>query len=234
LRGSGRETVGLAIDTVHRDTARACAIITFAKLGLAADSPPKRRISTLQHSLPVAIIRSDVVHTSEAIMRGRTAFAGMAFFVAIACGFSSAAARDPKPFARVAEINRPIEQVFNSLRGYFSTDSTHDFELISADKAHWTIKARRTGIDDRTWGEWAYCKVAATGMLDSLEDTTVLVKVALERDGKSKTHVSLMPDFVATYSSLTGSKSTVPCQSMGKLETDILRAAGATAEEAGD
>src|SRR5229473_1081554 len=121
-------------------------------------------------------------------------------------GASSSWAKDPKPFPQTAEVNKPMEQVFASLREYFSGGDSKNFQLVKADQKTGTLVAKRTGIDQRTWGAWAYCKVSTMNLLDTLEDGTVTVKVKLESDAMKKTHVSVTPDFEGEYSPITGSE----------------------------
>ena len=135
-----------------------------------------------------------------------------------------------KPIGRSAEVKRPLDQTYDSLSKYFAPDSLHQFQIQQADKSSGEIIAKREGVDQNTWHEWAYCSVAASEMLSSLKEGTVTVKVKLDRDGDSHTFVTVTPSFEGIYE-FAGTPSTVHCQSNGVLEKDILRAAGASDTE---
>ena len=140
-------------------------------------------------------------------------------------------AREPKPFAHAAEIKAPYAKVFQNLKRFFALDSSHLFEPIEADEKLGVIRAKRTGIDTQTWGEWAYCKTSPLNLLDSLQDATATVKVKLEKDSATRTHVAVTPDFVAVYSLAGSNTHTVTCESLGALEDQILAAAGPSVDE---
>jgi hypothetical protein len=162
------------------------------------------------------------------------AVAALLMFLLMSLGMSSPSwAKDLKPFPQTAEVNKPMEKVFASLRDYFSGGASNsDFQLVKADEKTGILVAKRSGIDQRSWGAWAYCKVSTMNLLDTLEDGAVTVKVKLESDGMKKTHVSVISDFEGAYTPVAGGEPIkVKCQSQGILEKEILAAAGASAEE---
>jgi len=141
---------------------------------------------------------------------------------------SGALAQDAQSVPQSAEIARPSDQVFGALKQYFSDTLKHQFQLVSADKGSGVIVAKRHGIDENTWTNWAYCKTPALNMLDTLTDGTVTVNVKVQPDGPNQTRVTIAPDFKGYYS-LGNAQNIVSCQSKGALEKDILASAGPTA-----
>lgn len=134
-----------------------------------------------------------------------------------------------KPLARSAEVDRPLSQVYRSLTTYFAPDSMHFFQIRQASEPKGVIVAYRSGIDQNTWNQWAYCKVAPLNMLDSLRQATAVVNIKLQRNGPFRTDVTVTPTLTAVYG-LGASQHTVECDSRGVLEDDIFTAAGAKAK----
>ncbi len=144
----------------------------------------------------------------------------------------TAAAGWPQPLGRSAEVRRPLSEVDQLMREYFSPDSMHDFHIVSQNrnKAKAEIVARRTVRDKLKWTELAYCKVPAMQMLDTLQEGTITVRVKLERESPGRTYVTVVPVFEGVYE-FAGNTNTRQCASNGVLEKEILRAAGAPATD---
>ena len=155
--------------------------------------------------------------------------------ISLAAGFilgsTVSFAREPKPFAHSAEIKAPYAKVYQNLKRFFALDSSHLFEATEADEKLGVIRAKRIGIDSRTFGEWAYCKTSPLNLLDSLQDATVTVKVRLEKDSPTRTHVAVTTEFVGEYSLAGTNTHTITCETLGALEDQILAAAGPSVDE---
>ena len=152
----------------------------------------------------------------------------VAFFVLlVAVSFASAfAIETPRIIPRSERVEHPIDQVYGTLKQYFTDSSLSGFVLNNADKKGWTLIATRSDIDDANWKKWTFCKAAsAEQMISKLEDATVTVTVQLQKDGASATFVVVSADFQASYI-LGVSESKIACASQGTLEQDLIAVAG--------
>ncbi len=161
------------------------------------------------------------------------AFRIFGIFAALLVIGSGVLAQESKLLPRSADIARPTEQIFVAIKNYFADSGTRQFELLSADQATGIIVAKRHGIDDNTWREWAYCELPAINLLDILKDGTVTVNVRLKRDQPNRTYVTVTADFKGNYA-LGNAEHTVSCQSKGVLEKNILASAGPPQPESTD
>ncbi|HTY55680.1 MAG TPA: hypothetical protein VMB26_10790 [Candidatus Binataceae bacterium] len=134
----------------------------------------------------------------------------------------------PPTVPRSAIIARPSAQVFDSLKHYFADTLTHHFKLISANPATGVIVAKRSGIDENTWGNLAFCKTQSVNMLDTLNEGAVTVTVTVKAETPKATRVTISPDFKGYYS-LGNAQDVISCQSKGALEDQILASAGLVA-----
>ncbi len=134
----------------------------------------------------------------------------------------------PQTISRSTEIHRPFDQVYAAMENYFSPDSMHNFQIVSRSrtKSKAELVATRTVTDQMKWSDWAYCKVPAMQMFDTLQQGNITVRVRIDRQSPARTYVTVTPDFQAQYA-LAGNSSTRQCTSKGVLEKDILRGAGA-------
>jgi hypothetical protein len=132
----------------------------------------------------------------------------------------------PRIVPRSARIDKPAEQVFSTLKRYFSDPTLSMFRLVNADPGKLTLIATRDSIDDENWTNWAACQAQPLEMLYKLEDGTVKVTVQLERSGNTATFASVTADFQGKYG-LGSSETTIDCISRGGLEQSILTVAGA-------
>jgi hypothetical protein len=141
--------------------------------------------------------------------------------------WSAIALAQPAVIPRIGQSPHSANETFRKLRGYFSNEAASQFRLISADAKTRTIVAKRSAIDNRSWSEWAYCKMSATHLLDSLDDGSVTVKVKVEGSGRHSSYVHVDADFEGTYGGLGSNQTTQRCVSQGVLEQNILATAGA-------
>src|SRR2546422_8893731 len=87
--------------------------------------------------------------------------------------WSAAVLAQPAVIPRIGQTPHSASETFRRLKGYFSDEAASQFHLISADAKTRTIVAKRSAIDNRSWSEWAYCKMSPTHLLDSLDDGSV-------------------------------------------------------------
>ncbi|HEY6395272.1 MAG TPA: hypothetical protein VIX12_07615 [Candidatus Binataceae bacterium] len=153
-------------------------------------------------------------------------FLGLIIVIPSMLPSQSKAIEQPRIIPRSAQINQPVDEVFKSLKTYFSDSALSMFQLVSAEAASKTIVARRNGIDDGTWAKWAFCETGPVEMIYKLQDGAVTVTVKLEPSGKNATFAKIMADFQGTYA-LYDRENKVACSSTGALEGNILAAAGA-------
>ncbi|MGH7925946.1 MAG: hypothetical protein ACREQH_15285 [Candidatus Binatus sp.] len=132
----------------------------------------------------------------------------------------------PRIVPRMNEIQKPIDEVFASVKKYFTDSSLSNFQLVSADKATHTLVAKQSGIDDESWTKWAFCETGPVQMIYKLQDGTVTVTVKLEKSTRLSTLASVSADFQGAYA-LGANENKVACTSRFVLEDNILAAAGA-------
>ena len=138
---------------------------------------------------------------------------------------SAYAIETPRVVPRVQEIQKPVGEVFATLKKYFNDASSH-FEAVRADERTHTLVAKQTTTDDLTWRHWAFCETGPVQMIYKLQDGTVTVTVKLEKATRHSTLATVSADFQGRYA-LGGNQSTVVCTSKFVLEDSILAAAGA-------
>jgi hypothetical protein len=134
----------------------------------------------------------------------------------------------PRIIPQRQEIRRPMDEVFASLKKYFSDSSLSNFQLVSADKATHTLVARQSGVGEETWRRWAFCETGPVQMIYKLEDGTVVVTVELEKSTSHSTFASVSADFEGTYQ-LGSNTNKVACTSKFVLEDNIVAVADAGA-----
>jgi hypothetical protein len=134
----------------------------------------------------------------------------------------------PRIVPRMNEIQKPVDQVYATLKKYFSDSSLSTFKLVSEDKKTRTLVAKQSGIGEETWHNWAFCETGPVTMIYKLEDGTVTVTVNLEKSPHHSTFASVSADFQGTYG-LGANQNKVACTSKFVLEDSILAAAGAAA-----
>jgi hypothetical protein len=154
------------------------------------------------------------------------------FSIAVALGVamlqSGLALAQPAMIPRIGQAPHSAAETFSKLKGYFSDDAASQFHLLSADSKSGTIVAKRSGIDTRTWAQWAFCKMSPSHLLDSLDDGSVTVRVKVDRSGERSSYVRIDANFEGTYRGLGSTQSTQQCVSNGILEHNILATAGAS------
>jgi hypothetical protein len=143
--------------------------------------------------------------------------------------FSSAAfaIETPRIVPRVQEIHKPADEVFGTLRRYFTDSSLSNFHLVDEDKRTGTLVAKESGVDDGTWTQWAFCETGPVQMIYKLQDGTVVVTVKLEPSPRHSTFAKVSADFEGTYA-LGANQNEVACTSKFVLEDNILAVAGAS------
>ena len=132
----------------------------------------------------------------------------------------------PRIVPRVNEIQKPVDEVFTTLKKYFTDSSLSTFQLVSEDKRTHTLVAKQSGVGEETWRSWAFCETGPVQMIYKLDDGTVTVTVKLTKDSRHSTLASVAADFEGTYS-LGSNQNKVACTSKFVLEDKILAAAGA-------
>ncbi len=140
------------------------------------------------------------------------------------CASQALAIEQPRIVPRSQRISRPIEQVFRTLKVYFSDAALSQFKLVRANNLTWTLVAKRSDIDDETWTNWAFCKAPPIAMIYSLKQGDVTVTVHLERAGNDATFTTVTADFTGTYT-LGANEQDIDCISKGALEQQIMTVA---------
>jgi hypothetical protein len=131
----------------------------------------------------------------------------------------------PRIVPRMNEIPKPVDEVFTTVKKYFSDSSLSTFQLVSADKHSHTLVARESGVGEETWRKWAFCETGPVQMIYKLDDGTVTVTVKLTKTTPHSTLASVSADFEGTYS-LGSNQNKVACTSKFALEDSVLAAAG--------
>jgi hypothetical protein len=126
---------------------------------------------------------------------------------------------------RSQQIARPADQVYASLKKYFTDSSLSNFKLLSEDPKTRTLTAELSGIDSATWTRWAFCKTGPVEMIYKYDDGSAKVTVHVERTDKKTSFVTVTADFQGKYS-LGDSHKDIACSSKGGLEETILSVAG--------
>jgi hypothetical protein len=147
--------------------------------------------------------------------------ASLLFVVAV----SALAIEQPRVIPRSQEIHRPVDEVFDRMKQYFSNPSLSHFRLMSADPQTHTIVAKQNGISDEDWSRWAYCQTGPMQMISKLQDGSALVTLKLQKSTPDSTFASAAASFEGTYG-LGDKQSKVECTSKFVLEDNILAAAG--------
>jgi hypothetical protein len=149
----------------------------------------------------------------------------LAACVAIGFAWRADALEPPRVIPESGRVAKPVEQVFGTLKTYFSDPGLSKFDLVSADDTTHTIVAKQTGIDNARWRQWAACKTDALHMLYQFSDGTVTVTTKLAPGAKDTTFVTVSADLQGTYA-LANNVLNVACVSTGTLERQILTVAG--------
>jgi len=144
-------------------------------------------------------------------------------FLVVSAAF---AIEQPRIIPRSQEIQRPVGDVYASMRKYFTDGSLSRFKLVSEDSKTHTLVAKETDITSEDWGRWAYCETGPVQMVSKLQDGTALVTLKLEKSTPHSTFASAAADFEGTYA-LGSNESKIACTSKFVLEDHILAAAGA-------
>ena len=140
---------------------------------------------------------------------------------------SRASALDlPRIIPHSAPVDKPVTEVFQTLKAYFSDRLESKFELVSADEKTGTIMAKQNGIDSARWRNWAACQTDPIHMIYKLNDATVTVTIKLDQSPHNTTFMTVSADFRGVYG-LAQDQTTIECQSTGTLEENILAFAGA-------
>jgi hypothetical protein len=132
----------------------------------------------------------------------------------------------PRIVPRMNEIQKPADEVYATLKKYFTDPSLSNFKLVSEDKKKGTLVAKLSGIGDESWRKWAFCETGPVQMIYKLEDGSVTVTVKLEKSTRRSTLASVSADFQGTYG-LGANENKLACTSKFVLEDNILAAGGA-------
>ena len=132
----------------------------------------------------------------------------------------------PRIIPHSASIDKPVPDVFKTLKAYFSNTVESKFVLVSADEKTGTMVAKQTGIDSARWSQWAACQTDAMHMLYQLNDATVTLSTKLDKSPHHRSFMTVSADFRGIYS-LAQDHITIECKSTGTLEDSLLAFAGA-------
>jgi hypothetical protein len=148
-------------------------------------------------------------------------------FVSISDPIRTGSALDlPRIIPHSAPINKPVPEVFKTLKAYFSDQVDSKFALISADEKTDTIVAKQTGIDSARWSQWAACQTDPMHLIYQLNDAMVTLTIKLDKSPHDTTFMTVSADFQGIYG-LAQDSTTIECKSTGTLEDNILALAGA-------
>lgn len=131
----------------------------------------------------------------------------------------------PRIIPRMQEVQKPVDEVFATVRKYFTDSQLSRFQLVSADNATHILVAKQSGIDDESWSNWAFCQAGPVQMIYRLQDGTVTVTVKLEKATRHSTFATVSANFQGTYG-LGANQNKVACLSKFALEDNILAVAG--------
>jgi len=137
----------------------------------------------------------------------------------------------PRVISRSDKVDKPIDQVFGTLKQYLKDSSLSGFSLTSEDKKTWTLVAIRSDIDGANWEKWAFCKTSPEQMIYRFEGGKVSVIVELQKAGNDATFTTVSADFHGDYG-LGSQETTIDCVSKGVLETDLIAVAGGSPKAA--
>ncbi len=132
----------------------------------------------------------------------------------------------PRIIPHSAPINKPVPDVFKTLKAYFSDRLESKFDLVSADEKTDTIVAKQTGIDSARWKTWAACETDPMHMIYQLNDAIVTLTIKLDQAPRNTTFMTVSANFQGIYG-LAQDQTTIECKSTGALEDNILAFAGA-------
>jgi len=138
----------------------------------------------------------------------------------------ASAIETPRIVPRMQEIQKPADEVFATVKKYFTDSSLSRFRLVTEDKKKRTLVAKQSDVDPESWSKWAFCESGPVQMLYKLQDGTVTVTVKLEKSLRHSTFATVSADFQGTYG-LGANQNKVACTSKFVLEDNILAAAGA-------
>ena len=138
----------------------------------------------------------------------------------------TSALEPPRIIPHSAPINKPVPELFQTLKTYFSDRLESKFELVSADEKAGTIVAKQTGIDSARWKSWAACQTDPLHMIYQLNDAMVTVTIKLDQAPHNTTFITVSADFRGVYG-LAQDETTIECKSTGALEDSLLAFAGA-------
>jgi methionine-rich copper-binding protein CopC len=139
---------------------------------------------------------------------------------------SSHALEPPRVIPHSASVNKPVSEIFQTLKLYFADRLESKFILQSADEKTGTIVAKQTGIDSDRWRNWAACNTDPMHMIYQLNDAMVTVTIKLDQSVHNTTFMTVSADFQGIYG-LSQDQTTIECRSTGALEDNILALAGA-------
>jgi hypothetical protein len=137
----------------------------------------------------------------------------------------------PRVIPHSAQIDKPVPDVFKTLKSYLSDRLESKFELVSADEKSETIVAKQTGIDSARWAQWAACQTDPMHLIYQLNDAIVTLTIKLDKSPHNKTFMTVSADFQGIYG-LAQDSTTIECKSTGTLEDNILAFAGAQSPSA--
>ena len=145
--------------------------------------------------------------------------------LAVAVSIASAY-EPPRIIPHSAPINKPVGDVFKTLKSYFSDTADSKFQLISSDEKAGSMFAKQSGIDSARWATWAACQTDTMHLIYQLTDAMVTLRIKLDKSPHDTTYMTVSADFQGDYG-LGQDHTTIECKSTGALEDNILAFAGA-------
>ncbi|GEM_PF-3810548 len=159
-------------------------------------------------------------------MRTATFIAIIALMMSVSfTGHARAQTIAPRLIPKSAAVSRSQRAVFASLRNYLTAPGS--CTLQSENEKTGTLVARCQAPDTQTWNRWAYCKVGAMNLLDTLQSSSAIATIKVSRSSRNASFVTVTADLNAVYA-FSSQTNNVACVSRGVLENQLLTAAGAS------
>lgn len=152
-------------------------------------------------------------------------FAVAALAFSAATGIAQTVPEIPLSIAHRGPLSGKPGALFNQTKESFSEGRFGPYTIIGDYPASHTLVVKRSNIDSANWSRWAYCKMGAVDLFDTLRDGSVTMTIRFAPTTRSITWVLVKAEFTGTYGLGSTVKKT-ECVSTGVLEEDMLRRLG--------